>query len=100
MAHYVQRQFMVQLQPENEDHVLEVEGPPRNGLNVGIASFNYGDDYSWEGDVKDGKANGFGTKMFLSGILKGIVSHGEFKDGEEWGNCVGTLFDGNTIATI
>eukprot|EP00039_Didymoeca_costata_P014146 m.225430 g.225430 ORF g.225430 m.225430 type:complete len:143 (-) comp15957_c2_seq2:2036-2464(-) len=77
-----------------QEHVLELDGPPGNGVNVGMAVDTQGNGYKWEGDVKDGKANGFGTKTYLSGTVMGYVYYGEYKDGNEWGNRVEKHPDG------
>eukprot|EP00039_Didymoeca_costata_P013159 m.195912 g.195912 ORF g.195912 m.195912 type:complete len:200 (+) comp15693_c1_seq7:756-1355(+) len=77
-------------------NVLRLEGPPGNGVNVGKAVDKWG-EYSWEGEVVNNKANGFGRKTILSGKCLCHIAYGEFKDGEPWGSCVGKDPEGQTI---
>eukprot|EP00039_Didymoeca_costata_P014891 m.246001 g.246001 ORF g.246001 m.246001 type:complete len:246 (+) comp16111_c0_seq2:135-872(+) len=67
--------------------ILQLEGPSGNGLNVGTAIDAAGDEYGWEGEVKDGKANGFGIQIWDKRHRE-ILYYGEFKDGKAWGNIV------------
>eukprot|EP00039_Didymoeca_costata_P007870 m.104735 g.104735 ORF g.104735 m.104735 type:complete len:289 (-) comp13854_c0_seq1:99-965(-) len=62
------------------DHVLRLEGPPGNGVNVGVATANC-ETYKWEGDVRNGKANGYGRRTWITGDREGLVTSGKFKDG-------------------
>lgn len=80
-------------------NVLRLEGPPGNGVNVGKAVDKWG-EYSWEGEVVNNKANGFGRKTILSGKCLCHIAYGEFKDGEPWGSCVGKDPEGNTNEVI
>eukprot|EP00039_Didymoeca_costata_P000905 m.47931 g.47931 ORF g.47931 m.47931 type:complete len:185 (+) comp10542_c0_seq1:326-880(+) len=71
-----------------EVSVLKLEGPPSDGLNVGTGRDAIG-KYRWEGEVKEGKAHGFGAKTFLSWIDRGCVMFGEYREGKIWGKRVG-----------
>eukprot|EP00039_Didymoeca_costata_P009799 m.130741 g.130741 ORF g.130741 m.130741 type:complete len:435 (-) comp14607_c0_seq1:289-1593(-) len=92
-----QRQELNQ-QRHRQPHVLQfVSGPQctMRGTTVGMAVDDDGDEYTWEGDVIDGKPNGFGKQTFLSGDLNGNVYYGDLKDGEAWGYCVAVFPNGN-----
>ena len=87
---------------KRKPNVLQLEGPPGNGVNVGTAVDGIGREYLWEGDVVDGKPNGFGKQTFLRGVRKGRVYYGELKDGEPWSSIVVKYPDGkhNTIVQL
>eukprot|EP00039_Didymoeca_costata_P006884 m.94276 g.94276 ORF g.94276 m.94276 type:complete len:181 (-) comp13436_c0_seq2:44-586(-) len=69
-------------------HVLQLEGPPCNGLNVGTAFDRLGCTYRWEGEVEDGKATGCGKKTCTAGAWSGTMSWGIYKDGNPCGKIV------------
>ena len=98
---------------KRQDHVLQLEGPPGNGVNVGTAVHpapsllvshlrENSSEYLWERDVVDGKANGCGQKTYLRGSQKGQVYYGEYKDGKVWSSIVVKHPDGkhNTIVQL
>eukprot|EP00039_Didymoeca_costata_P005507 m.82040 g.82040 ORF g.82040 m.82040 type:complete len:198 (-) comp12850_c0_seq2:164-757(-) len=90
MAKQQQRQRRQQQNPG----LLQLEGPPNDGVNIGTAVNVGGIEYRWEGDVKNKFANGFGKQTILSGNYKGGVIYGEFKDGFVWGNQISKDPDG------
>eukprot|EP00039_Didymoeca_costata_P022319 m.346501 g.346501 ORF g.346501 m.346501 type:complete len:212 (+) comp29421_c0_seq1:282-917(+) len=76
-------------------HALQLLGDLRSDVNIGTSVSRYGVAYRWEGDVKKGKANGFGKLTWTSGLVKGVAFYGEYKNGSTWGNHVIVYTDGH-----
>eukprot|EP00039_Didymoeca_costata_P009714 m.129512 g.129512 ORF g.129512 m.129512 type:complete len:217 (+) comp14578_c0_seq4:2948-3598(+) len=87
---YFVQEMEQQLESEIQEemvHMLELEGPPGDGLNAGTAVGEDGEEYRWVGDVKGGKPNGFGAKTLTLDSLRSAC-YGEFKNGKECGHRV------------